>query len=381
MNLAPLQRVMLRDTLVAPSAGQHVEQVEISFNKGVEHERIIRAWHETVALTEVLRIGFVIEQGDPVGWEWLTGGEIFETMEPLSEPWEAWLERDRRCSLLAAEKVPWRVKYWAGERSFLWTLHHALLDGRSLTRVVQTFLQQLDGGQAEEWRLSRWQPPSDLVISTATEMFRQTFAGHEEPQTAGPLECQMDSVAECVLGVDFAQHLAVIAGKAEVSAATLVIWAWGQALLQASGSKSVVVEQVRAGAPQAGTAGFTMNLLPVLIRSGGAASLRQLRAQLLDLRRIESVSEQDFPPGVFPNVCAPWSSVIMVEHTAFSEAADCTAWVKSRSLHESRGESLTASAQLMPDCRLQVEGPGRSALLDGWLAVLKRLDHLLHEDS
>jgi hypothetical protein len=381
MSLVPLQRVMLRDTLAAPSAGQHVEQVEISFNETVDHGQVIRAWRETVARTEALRLAFVIERGKPAGWEWVTGEGTLETMEPLSEPWEAWLERDRRCGLLAAGKVPWRVKYWAGERRFLWTLHHALLDGRSLTRVVRGFLKQLDGVQAEEWQLSRWQPPSALMISTATEMFRKTFSDHEEPQAVGPVECQLDSAEGYVLGADFAQYLAVMAEAAEVSAATLVIWAWGQALLQASGGKSVVVEQVRAGAPQAGTAGFTMNLLPVLIRRGGVASLQELRVQLLDLRHIESVSEQDLPPGVFPNVCAPWSSVIMVEHIAFSQAVDFPGLVKSRTLHESRGESLTASAELLPDCRLRVEGPGRAVLLEGWLAVLKQLDQLLHEDG
>jgi hypothetical protein len=354
-NLAPLQRVMLRDTLAAPSAGQHVEQVEICFCEGVASEKVERAWRETEKQTEALRMGV----------------EDFEVMTPLLEPWETWLELDRAGCLLGTGQVPWRVKFWPDERRFLWTVHHALLDGRSLTRVVRAFLRRVSGEEGGELALARWQAPTPGMIALAVERFGKTFAADEAMPAVGPLASTADPVVVRKMGVEFAQQLAVMAAAIEVTPATVVIWAWGQALLRASGGAAVGVEQVRAGAPQPGTAGFTMNLLPLRIRRGhGVTCIQEFRQQMLGLRDIETVSEPDFPQGVFPRGDTAWSSVIMVEHTAFEAAAEFPSIVKSHVLHESRCETLAASAHLLPDLQLQVEGPGQAVLLDCWAAAL-----------
>ena len=87
----------------------------------------------------------------------------------------------------------------------------------------------------------------------------------------------------------------------ESTTGTLLIWAWGQALVEAAGTDAVIVEQVRAGAPQHGAAGFTMLTLPVLIprASDGAVenALRDFRRHFLALRSIEGVSPPIFRPG------------------------------------------------------------------------------------
>ena len=67
--LAPLQRVMLRDSLAEGDAGHHVEQVEIVFAPGAWRDRVAASWAETVARTEALRIAFSFENGEPVGIE------------------------------------------------------------------------------------------------------------------------------------------------------------------------------------------------------------------------------------------------------------------------------------------------------------------------
>ena len=68
-GLAPLQRVMLRDSLAAGDAGHHVEQVEIVLAPGAMRQRVAAAWAETVARTAALRTAFLIENGEPVGME------------------------------------------------------------------------------------------------------------------------------------------------------------------------------------------------------------------------------------------------------------------------------------------------------------------------
>jgi hypothetical protein len=47
--------------------------------------------------------------------------------------------------------------------------------------------------------------------------------------------------------------------------------------------------------------------------------------------------------------------------------------VESIQLHENRGESLMATAHILPDLRLEVEGPGRHGLLGAWIRVLEGL--------
>ena len=77
------------------------------------------------------------------------------------------------------------------------------------------------------------------------------------------------------LGADFRNRLESLALAIESTAATLLIWAWGQALAEATGTDAVIVEQVRCGAPQEATAGFTMLTLPVRIPAWRTAAWKR----------------------------------------------------------------------------------------------------------
>ena len=81
--LAPLQRVMLRDSLAEAGAGHHVEQVEILFARGPILGRVAAAWAETVARTAALRVAFVMDDGHAVGREFVTPQNFLNSSEPL----------------------------------------------------------------------------------------------------------------------------------------------------------------------------------------------------------------------------------------------------------------------------------------------------------
>jgi hypothetical protein len=147
--LAPLQRVMLRDSLASPGAGCHVEQVEIRFSGQVDAARVASAWRETVARTEVLELAFRIDGGIPGGWESATPAELSKCDGPLPDSWDGWLQTDRHQPLLFPGTVPWRVMFWPGDMRLVWTFHHALLDGRSIARILHGFLKRVAGGAAE----------------------------------------------------------------------------------------------------------------------------------------------------------------------------------------------------------------------------------------
>lgn len=366
MILAPLQMLMLRDSLAGAGIGNHVEQLEITFRVELDGGRVAAAWAETVAATVALQMAFTAE----AGWEIARGGGEFHEQGALPESWPEWRENDRRRAILAPGTAPWRVAWWPEARKFIWTFHHALLDGRSIARVVQNFLTRLGGGVAAPLALAKWQPPTPSAVELAEKLFRETFAGLER---GGALAETPDrGEAKRALGCELAQGLAAAAAARDFSPAAAVTWAWGQTLAASAGADAVLVEQVRSGPPQPGTAGFTMNTLPVLIHRG--VSLPDFRRQLLALREIEQVSPADFAPGVFPDLGG--SSVIMVERGDLRHqmgASACGNFVSSLRLHEPSTQALTASARLLPDLQLEVEGPGRQVLLDDWARQIQRL--------
>ena len=376
-GLAPLQRLMLWDSLAASAAGHHVEQVEILLNRDFSREHVAAAWEETVAQTEALRIAFLTVSGMPVGLEWANPSALLELGDTEPPSWVFWLAADRHRPLLAPHEVPWRAVYWQAARRFVWTFHHALLDGRSIARILRGFLARLNSEAAADLTLSRWSEPSPAMVTAAERIFRE-MPVIAEPAMMTSLHGLAESALRC-LGTAVANRLDSRAAALEVTPATFLTWAWGQALAETNGTASVLVEQLRAGPPQLGTAGFTMNTLPVVIHRAAADEavngVRELQARLQALREIESVSPDDFPPAVFPNMDAPGSSMIMIERGTLQHLAGGEI-VESLLLHEAKGTALMATAYLLPDLRLEVEGPGRHSLLESWLRILDREIHL-----
>lgn len=377
-GLAPLQRVMLRDSWAEEDAGHHVEQVELVISPGIWRTRVLAAWQETVARTEVLGVSFLMTDQEFSGIEFVEPRSIsIQSEAPVA--WETWLAADRRQSLLIPNEVPWRVTYWPAFGHFIWTFHHALLDGRSIAAILRGFMARVAGDATEDLKLSRWHPPAVAEIDLAARMFL------EEPtcllaDACGFLE-DVSSGGEAVrhLGGDFKGQLESKAHSIDISIATILIWAWGQALAGILGRDAVMVEQVRSGAPQPGTAGFKMLTLPVTIHRYNEEDydkpLRKFRTRLLELREIEGVSPGDFDHGVYPDSNHPQSSVIMVEQATLGHLIQGE-MVESLELHENKGESLMATAHILPDLRLEVEGPGRLESLEAWVGVLECLTGL-----
>lgn len=361
---------MLRDSFDAPHAGYHVEQVEIVFSRDCAPERISAAWEATVAATEALRTAFDFTNGAPSGLHTVRDSPPMEFLGDLPDSWDSWSEADRLRPLLFPGAVPWRIVCWPEARRLVWTFHHALLDGRSITRVLLEFLTRLRGGRGNTLRRSEWRPPSADALALAQDLFRQWPVAAAGP-AGGP---RSDGPVRCSLGADAAARLQARALELETTAATLAVRAWGQALAGSNGSNAVVVEQVRAGAPQPGTAGFIMNVLPLVIHRAGNQSLenglRTLRADLLALRQIESVSFSDFAPGVYPDPGLPGTSTIMVEHATLQHSLGACDLVESVVLNERKADALTATACLLPDLRLEVDGPGGRELLAAWADAL-----------
>lgn len=377
--LSPLQATMLR----RGKAGHECEQVVLLFKERLLPEVVEEAWRATVAATEGLQKGTVFEKGQAVGWEPRQPRRRLEIAESEPESFEAWLHQDRQRDFRWDDDVPWRAIYWPTRGRWVWTFHHALLDGRSLTRVLQAFLQRLKGGVAPPLAWIPWRPTTEGEKAAAAAYLAQLPA--IEPKERLDFAAPARGRARRVLGAAVLEKLEAVARTADVTPATLVLWAWGHANLLASGAPSTVLGQVRAGPPQHG-AGFSMNTLPVVMERPDEASLatdswRALREQTLAWRAFERLAPEDMARLPAPaSRAAEWESVVMIERGTLwhqlGEAA--TSMLTSADLHEVSSSPLLASAYLHPDLQLEVEAaapvgqPGAEALLDYWAAILTR---------
>lgn len=364
---------MLRDSLATPQAGYHVEQVEIIFSRNPGKDRISAAWAKTVRVTEALRTAFGFSNGHPARCHLTERFPPVEFHKAAPASWDSWRESDRCRPLLADGQVPWRVACWPSGRRMIWTFHHALLDGRSIARLLRAFLAILEDGNPPPLPRSIWHLPSAEAVELATGRFREmtgilateTMEFPDAQSPPGPaLRC---------LGKDRAQAMDRLAKSREVTVPTLLTWAWGQAMAGFTGAGAVLVEQVRSGAPQPGTAGFTLNVLPLLIRKSGPSALPEFQEALLALRQIESVSISDFAAGVFPDVDGPGTSTIMVEHATLHHSVTSSDLIESITLHERKADLVLATAHLLPAFQLKVEGPHCHRLLELWTGVLDEL--------
>jgi amino acid adenylation domain-containing protein len=353
-----------------------MEQAVLVFRGDLPRERIEEAWGATVAATAALGCGLSEE-----GWiEGLSAPAIhWEKAEP--ESFEAWLEADRLRGFAEDGGVPWRVSCWPAARRWVWSFPHALLDGRSVARVLRGFLRRLAGGEAEDLPLAGWQPAGEGEKRAAADYFTMAHEGVE--RAAVDFGESGRGRAGVELGAETAGALEAAARASGTTPATLVTWAWGQALARAAGVEKLALGQVRAGPPVAGRAGFTMNTLPLMVRrmrEGPAAEgWRALRQEMLALRAFERLAPEELPAGIFAESGAPWSSVIMVERgtAAHLLGEEGVALLESMELRERSSGPLTASAYLRPDLRLEVEtaaGPrAAESLLAHWAAVLRAI--------
>jgi|GEM_PF-1123693 len=381
--VSSLQAAMLRGSL-AGTTGENVEQVEIDFHADLAMDRVISAWAATVERTIALRTGFVILDGEPSGVQTIAVETPVLTDLRIPPSWETWLANDRQVPFPLAGGLPWRAVLWPEARKLIWTFHHALLDGRSITKILRAFQARLSGmDEPGDLVLEIGSPRAPAEIAAAAEFHRRAFAEIEASQPEFPAD--QDNLPAHVhrsLGPEAAARIEAAALEMEVTAPTLLTWAWGQAVACAAGTDVVAVGQVRSGPPRPGQAGFFMNTVPLVIhraaRGPAAPVLQEFRKRLLAMRSIENVAPQDLPADIFQETGGPWpGGIVMVERGTLHHEVGKSEVIESMTLHELGGEPLLASAWIHPDLRLEVEVNGTSygpraaeSLLDHWAAIV-----------
>jgi len=318
--LSPMQLGMLFQSLYAPQWGVDIEQLVMELPEELEVSSLQQAWQALAARHAVLRTSFSWADPEQPLQEVLTAVVApFEEQDlrALGESQqqvrlEAWLREDRRRGFdLGAAPLMRVAVFRLGPADFrvVWTFHHILLDGRSITALVRELFalyQGLRQGVEPEleplppyrafidWLSQRdvasskpyWQAllagftaptPLGVAKSTPHRLPQEPDFGRQEIRLTEPLACSLRSFAQ----------------RHNLTLNTLMQGAWAILLSRYSREEDVVFGATRACRRATvegseGMVGLFMNTLPVRARLSSGAELlpfiRELRSQSLSVR-------------------------------------------------------------------------------------------------
>lgn len=333
--LAPMQFVMLEQTLAEPGSGAYVEQLSATVHGDLDPGAFARAWQDCADSHAVLRTRFVLNGGEPqqavmrsflLPWDYrdLRGLPQDEQRTQI----DASLAEDLSRGFDPAVAPPLRFALFHlgdGVYHFLWSLHHALLDAWSGGLVLKEVLDRYDALRAG-WPLRLGPPPPyrDYVTwigqqdtAAAEARWRRLLDG----MTPAPILTGRDRGAPSPAQIDEtagvgpapplygAQRLALSAAStASVQAAaraqrvtlnTFVQGAWALMLSRLVSRDDVVFGATTSGRPAAlagveSIVGLCINTLPVRARVTTGVSLgdwlRRLQNDQVAMREYECVS-------------------------------------------------------------------------------------------
>jgi len=318
--LTPMQQGLLFHTVYAPEQDFYIEQLHAELNGVLDLAAFEKAWQTVIARNAVLRTSF---EWDGTGaprqrvhhqvpfrlelddWRGLDGTQQAERLAQR-------LAEDRALGFDLSRAPLTRVALFrlAGERwQWLWTHHHLVLDGWSLTAVVGEVLTCYGAfSRGEEPRLVDRRPYRDYIdwldqqdTAAAEAFWREALAGFAEPtpcigfqRTDGATDGRGE--LEVALSKEQTARLQSWARHHQVTLNTVVTGAWAKLLQTYGGSDDVVFGVTVSGRP-AELAGYEhmvgpfINTLPLRLGVDAAAPLdswlRQVQKQHGALREYE----------------------------------------------------------------------------------------------
>ncbi len=321
--LTPLQEGLLFHTLLAPSGGAYHDQFSAILRGPLDPDTLARAWRSVAANHAIFRTAFA----------WQTGKAPLQVVGRRAEtPFVTldWREADaatqaaRRAQLMADDvrqgfdpsKAPLTritlVRLEDATWFLLWSRHHLLLDGWSVSLVLREWLttyqalltgnpaplssappfrnylgwlQKQDGARAEAfWRreLGDLSQPTPLGLAQAAE-------GNPSDDDHGE--------REVVLSAHASEAIRALARAARVTPATVFQGAWALLLARLGGERDIVFGHTVSGRPAEllgadAMVGMFINTLPLRARIDPACPLgewlRALQATTAEARQFEA---------------------------------------------------------------------------------------------
>ena len=319
-RLAPLQEAMLFHSWRSPQSGFEIQQLVGDLHEALSPDDFRQAWQRLMGGHEVLRTRFVLQNG----WR----AELLEGDLPL--PWmeEDWsgrsnAEQEQACSAFLRNdrlrgfdlggELLWRVTFFhlgPATFRFVWTFHHALLDGRSLPPLLGELFGHTDAfARGVSLDVPTVRPYSDhlqwlaqLDLKPAEIFWRNCLRGFTRP-TPLMFETRSDlgdesarGEKETRLSESVTRRLQDIASTNGLTLNTMVQGAWALLCSRATGEEEVLFGATRAcrrsGLSDAPSMiGMFINTLPLRVRVDRHRQwlpwLQQLRSQWNELRPYE----------------------------------------------------------------------------------------------
>ena len=326
--LSPMQQGMLFHSLYAKQSGVNVEQVVLTLHESLNVLVFMLAWQHVVDRHAIMRSSFRWEGLD----EPLQTVHAAAILEWHREDWrgfseskqcerlETYLSDDRAREFNLDERTLNRMALFrTGETryKFVWTFHHAIIDGRSLVIILKEVFAVYNAlGKSRTLDLPRSKPYRDYIqwlgdqdLSEAESFWREALQGFASP-TLLAIDCEPggadpDGAAfaasrykeqEITLAASVTSRLRTLAEESEITLNTLVQGAWALMLSRYSGEEEVVFGATRrcrrsSLADADSIVGLFINTLPMRVTVNGTRRLlpwlKEIRAHHVALRKVE----------------------------------------------------------------------------------------------
>jgi amino acid adenylation domain-containing protein/non-ribosomal peptide synthase protein (TIGR01720 family) len=317
--LSPMQTGMLFHAVLDMNSGVYLNQLRADI-EGLDVARFKSAWQKALERHEVLRTGFVVQDGKPLQWVAKSVGLPFREYDWSHQVKYNREDQERELDELAQSehasgfdlaKPPLMrltlVRLAEDRYHLIWTVHHLLLDGWSIAQLMGEVVRQHGGNALPaqesgsrlryrsfiEWFLGR-----DTKASEA--YWRERLDGIEATRLAGLVSVLSDDSSHgkhiSELKPALTERLIQFARRERITLNTLIQAVWAILLNRYTGKQIVVFGATVAGRPGdlAGaerSLGLFINTLPVVVMLKPEQEigdwLRDLQAQNLASREHE----------------------------------------------------------------------------------------------
>lgn len=327
-ELSPLQQGMLFYTVKNPEAGLYIVQLTCRLQGNLDEHAFAEAWRRLIERHAILRTAFFWKEADkqlqvvykesPLNIHQLDWRSLSEAEQ--GSQLDHFLHDDRLNELPFNQPPLMRlalIRLADDVYQFVWTYHHVLLDGWSLSQLLQEFFTLYETIRLDEpYQLPPVRPYGDYIHwlqkqdRAKAQTFWQTLMQGVHTTTPLPFDSHDSSLTkEIALGVGIEHGEADLYLSQETTAAlqqlvkehqltlnTLVQAAWALTLSRYSGQTDVIFGTIVSGRPPSlpgveSIVGPFINTLPMRAHIDPAQPtidwLKQLNLQQIEMRDYE----------------------------------------------------------------------------------------------
>jgi thioesterase domain-containing protein len=418
----PVQAGLLYQSLAAPGAGLYVEQFLYQLPEDLNTAWLLRAWRETVHRHEILRSGVIWEQRDwPVVF---VKKQVHVSIK--EEDWSGksseiarqdlidFLESDRTMGFDLRSVPVMRLSLLRqdGGHTLVWSFHHILMDGWSVSLVIADVLQLYEAYRSESEVTLPPAPAFSNYVKWLQERPREdgrTFWKRQMEGVSSPTRLPMERKTRSRMsggeGVYEEIHVEIPVGTTEalhafarrlrITVNTLIEASWALVLKHTHEEEQVIYGVTVAGRPPElphveTIVGPFINTLPVRVDISDLMIvwkwLQQLQQTHIDMQPFEYSSLSDIRGWSELSTSRLFDSIVVFEN--YPDNAEIRARnggaavsLEPQGMHERTKYPATLIARKR-DSKLSLQGifrhdwftraQGRS-LLASWIRMMRRL--------